>query len=72
MTLKTSNFACVFVCVCLWAEPGRAPTRVRARSVSASEVEVSWKALPWSTSKKRVLGYEVRKSDSGDFGIDAM
>ncbi|XP_075869505.1 contactin-4 isoform X1 [Nelusetta ayraudi] len=41
-------------------EPGRAPTRVRARSLSASEVEVSWKALPWSASKKRVLGYELR------------
>uniref|UniRef100_A0A8C6UJ02 Contactin 4 n=1 Tax=Neogobius melanostomus TaxID=47308 RepID=A0A8C6UJ02_9GOBI len=40
-------------------EPSRAPTRVRARSLSASEVEVQWKALPWNTSKKRVLGYEV-------------
>uniref|UniRef100_A0AAV2M6D8 Contactin 4 n=2 Tax=Knipowitschia caucasica TaxID=637954 RepID=A0AAV2M6D8_KNICA len=40
-------------------EPGRAPTRVRARSLSASEVEVLWKALPWNASKKRVLGYEV-------------
>uniref|UniRef100_A0A8B9RJ56 Contactin 4 n=1 Tax=Astyanax mexicanus TaxID=7994 RepID=A0A8B9RJ56_ASTMX len=29
-------------------EPGKAPTRVRAQSVSASEVEVTWKALPWS------------------------
>lgn len=68
MTLKTiSNL--VFVCVCVCAEPGRAPTRVRARSLSASEVEVSWKALPWSASKKRVLGYEVRDSDTGDFGI---
>uniref|UniRef100_A0A8C6U970 Contactin 4 n=1 Tax=Neogobius melanostomus TaxID=47308 RepID=A0A8C6U970_9GOBI len=37
-------------------EPSRAPTRVRARSLSASEVEVQWKALPWNTSKKRVLG----------------
>lgn len=43
-------------------EPGRAPTRVRARSLSASEIEVSWKALPWSVSKKRVLGYEVSYS----------
>uniref|UniRef100_A0A3B5A399 Contactin-4-like n=1 Tax=Stegastes partitus TaxID=144197 RepID=A0A3B5A399_9TELE len=41
-------------------EPGRAPTRVRAKSVSASEIEVSWKALPWNASKKRVLGYELR------------
>ncbi len=43
----------------LTPEPGRAPTRVRAKSLSASEIEVSWKALPWNASKKRVLGYEV-------------
>ncbi|XP_049335418.1 contactin-4 [Astyanax mexicanus] len=41
-------------------EPGKAPTRVRAQSVSASEVEVTWKALPWSMSRRRVLGYELR------------
>ncbi|KAI4889445.1 hypothetical protein NFI96_022802, partial [Prochilodus magdalenae] len=41
-------------------EPGRAPTRVRAQSISATEVEVTWKALPWSTSRRRVLGYELR------------
>uniref|UniRef100_A0A673CDZ9 Contactin 4 n=1 Tax=Sphaeramia orbicularis TaxID=375764 RepID=A0A673CDZ9_9TELE len=41
-------------------EPGRAPTRVRAKSLSASEIEVLWKALPWNASKKRVLGYELR------------
>ncbi|XP_076869807.1 contactin-4-like [Brachyhypopomus gauderio] len=41
-------------------EPGRAPTRVRAQSLSASEAEVTWKALPWSTSRRRVLGYELR------------
>ncbi|KAM7402585.1 hypothetical protein PAMP_017809 [Pampus punctatissimus] len=41
-------------------EPGRAPTRVRAKSLSASEIDVSWKALPWNASKKRVLGYELR------------
>uniref|UniRef100_A0A3B3WRY4 Contactin 4 n=1 Tax=Poecilia mexicana TaxID=48701 RepID=A0A3B3WRY4_9TELE len=41
-------------------EPGRAPTRIRAKSLSASEMEVSWKALPWNTSKRRVLGYELR------------
>ncbi|XP_016118237.1 contactin-3-like, partial [Sinocyclocheilus grahami] len=40
-------------------EPGRAPSRLRAKSLSAFDVEVYWKALPWSTSKKRVLGYEV-------------
>ncbi|XP_030220494.1 contactin-4 [Gadus morhua] len=41
-------------------EPSRPPGRVRARSVSASEVEVSWKALSWSNSRRRILGYELR------------
>ncbi|XP_060775259.1 contactin-4-like [Neoarius graeffei] len=41
-------------------EPARAPTRVRVQSLSASEVEVTWKSLPWSTSRRRVLGYELR------------
>ncbi|CAL8254341.1 unnamed protein product [Arctogadus glacialis] len=41
-------------------EPSRSPGRVRARSVSASEVEVSWKALSWSNSRRRILGYELR------------
>ncbi|XP_048879539.1 contactin-4-like isoform X1 [Brienomyrus brachyistius] len=39
-------------------EPDKAATRIRARSLSASEVEVSWKAL--LLSKRRVLGYELR------------
>ena len=47
----------------LTPEPGRAPTRVRAKSLSASEIEVSWKALPWNASKKRVLGYEVSDTE---------
>ncbi|KAI4881925.1 hypothetical protein NFI96_021095 [Prochilodus magdalenae] len=41
-------------------EPSRAPARVRAKSLSASEVELSWKPLPWSTSKRRIMGYEMR------------
>ncbi|XP_071021327.1 contactin-4 isoform X2 [Oncorhynchus clarkii lewisi] len=41
-------------------EPSRAPGRVRARSVSASEVEATWKALPWSNNRRRILGYELR------------
>uniref|UniRef100_A0A671LI59 Contactin-4-like n=1 Tax=Sinocyclocheilus anshuiensis TaxID=1608454 RepID=A0A671LI59_9TELE len=36
-------------------EPSRAPSRVRAKSLSASEVEVSWKPLPW-TSVMRTVG----------------
>lgn len=45
--------------VCL-SEPSRAPGRLRARSVSASEVEVTWKPLAWSNNRRRILGYEVK------------
>uniref|UniRef100_A0A3Q3MM80 Contactin 3a, tandem duplicate 1 n=1 Tax=Mastacembelus armatus TaxID=205130 RepID=A0A3Q3MM80_9TELE len=41
-------------------EPSRAPGRLRARSVSASEVEVTWKPLVWSNNHRRILGYELR------------
>lgn len=41
-------------------EPSRAPGRLKARSVSASEVEVTWKPLPWSTNRRRILGYELQ------------
>ncbi|XP_029010939.1 contactin-4 isoform X2 [Betta splendens] len=41
-------------------EPSRAPGRLRARSVSASEVEVTWKPLAWSNNYRRILGYELR------------
>uniref|UniRef100_A0A667X463 Contactin 3a, tandem duplicate 1 n=1 Tax=Myripristis murdjan TaxID=586833 RepID=A0A667X463_9TELE len=41
-------------------EPSRAPGRLRARSVSASEVEVTWKPLAWSNNRRRILGYEVK------------
>ncbi|XP_059925325.1 contactin-4-like isoform X4 [Gadus macrocephalus] len=47
-------------------EPGRAPTRVRAKSLSASQVEVLWKALPWNASKRRLLGYELRYWPRGE------
>ncbi|NXK91591.1 CNTN4 protein, partial [Formicarius rufipectus] len=41
-------------------EPTRAPTAVLARSLSASDVEVSW-APPWENQPKgRIQGYEVR------------
>ncbi|KAF7658374.1 hypothetical protein LDENG_00013860 [Lucifuga dentata] len=41
-------------------EPSRAPGRLRPRSVSASEVEVTWKPLAWSNNRRRILGYELR------------
>lgn len=39
------------------AVPSVAPKRVRARSVSAAQIEVIWEALP--AIPERVLGYEV-------------
>ncbi|KAM3872538.1 contactin-4 [Diretmus argenteus] len=47
-------------------EPTRAPGRLRARSVSASEVEVTWKPLAWSNNRRRILGYELRYWGEGD------
>ncbi|XP_070695057.1 contactin-4 [Pempheris klunzingeri] len=41
-------------------EPSRAPGRLRAKSVSASEVEVTWKPLAWSNNRRRILGYELQ------------
>ncbi|XP_069545153.1 contactin-4 isoform X1 [Brachyistius frenatus] len=41
-------------------EPSRAPGRLKARSVSAAEVEVTWKPLSWSNNRRRILGYELR------------
>ncbi|KAM6930118.1 contactin-4 [Lycodopsis pacificus] len=52
-------------------EPSRAPGRLRAKSVSASEVEVTWKPLAWSNNRRRILGYELqywgerKKQDTG-------
>uniref|UniRef100_A0A8C9YSG5 Contactin 3a, tandem duplicate 1 n=1 Tax=Sander lucioperca TaxID=283035 RepID=A0A8C9YSG5_SANLU len=41
-------------------EPSRAPGKLRAKSVSASEVEVTWKPLAWSNNRRHILGYEVK------------
>ncbi|MBN3308806.1 CNTN3 protein, partial [Amia calva] len=40
-------------------EPSIAPERVSARSISASQIEVSWQALFSKMTSGRVLGYEV-------------
>ncbi|KAM9828389.1 contactin-4 isoform X2 [Syngnathus typhle] len=41
-------------------EPSRAPGRLRAKSISASVVEVTWKPLAWSNNRRRILGYELQ------------
>ncbi|XP_078399857.1 contactin-4-like isoform X2 [Cetorhinus maximus] len=40
-------------------EPTAAPFNVSARSLSASEVQVFWEAVPWETNKGKVRGYEI-------------
>nr|KAF6473714.1 contactin 3 [Rousettus aegyptiacus] len=47
-------------------EPTAAPSQVSARSLSASEIGVSWGAVPWKPSNGHLLGYEVRYWSSGD------
>ncbi|KAM9592446.1 contactin-3 [Trichechus inunguis] len=41
-------------------EPTIAPFQVSANSLSSSEIEVSWNAIPWKLSNGHLLGYEVR------------
>ncbi|NXF65609.1 CNTN4 protein, partial [Ciccaba nigrolineata] len=54
------SFSPVTVVYSAEEEPARAPTTVLARSLSASDVEVSW-APPWENQHKgRIQGYEVR------------
>uniref|UniRef100_A0A8C5NSQ8 Contactin 4 n=1 Tax=Junco hyemalis TaxID=40217 RepID=A0A8C5NSQ8_JUNHY len=54
------SFSPVTVVYSAEEEPTRAPTTVLARSISASDVEVSW-APPWESQHKgRIQGYEVR------------
>ncbi|KAJ8788181.1 hypothetical protein J1605_005480 [Eschrichtius robustus] len=47
-------------------EPTVAPSQVCANSLSSSEIEVSWKAVPWKLSNGHLLGYEVRYWNNGE------
>ncbi|XP_023599465.1 contactin-6, partial [Myotis lucifugus] len=47
-------------------EPTAAPAHVWAHSLSSSEIEVSWSAIPWKLSSGHLLGYEVRYWTSGE------
>ncbi|XP_055270312.1 contactin-3 isoform X2 [Moschus berezovskii] len=46
-------------------EPTIAPSQVSANSLSSSEIEVSWNAIPWKLSNGHLLGYEVRFWNNG-------
>ncbi|NWX21797.1 CNTN4 protein, partial [Aegotheles bennettii] len=54
------SFSPVTVVYSAEEEPTRAPTTVLARSLSASDVEVSWAAPRENQHKGRIQGYEVR------------
>lgn len=45
----------------LYSEPSEAPSRVRARAVSSSEIEVHWEAIPPGSGGGKILAYEVRQ-----------
>ncbi|XP_033721187.1 contactin-3 isoform X3 [Tursiops truncatus] len=49
-------------------EPTVAPSQVCANSLSSSEIEVSWNAVPWKLSNGHLLGYEVRYWNNGEEG----
>lgn len=40
-------------------EPTAAPSHVSARSLSSSEIQVTWSPAPWKASNGHLLGYEV-------------
>lgn len=40
-------------------EPSEAPSRVWARAMSASEIEVFWEAVPPGSSTDEIIAYEV-------------
>ncbi|XP_030634255.1 contactin-4 [Chanos chanos] len=46
-------------------EPSVAPSRVWARTLSASEMEVFWEPIPWKESKGKITGYEVMWWEEG-------
>ncbi|XP_019392157.1 PREDICTED: contactin-4 isoform X2 [Crocodylus porosus] len=54
------SFSPVTVVYSAEEEPSRAPTSVFARSLSASDIEVSWAPPHDNQSKGRIQGYEVR------------
>lgn len=43
-------------------EPAEPPPNVRARAVSASEIEVHWNPIPPGSSSGKILAYEVWKT----------
>ncbi|NXC13940.1 CNTN4 protein, partial [Corythaeola cristata] len=61
------SFSPVTVVYSAEEEPTRAPTTVLARSLSASDVEVSWAPPRENQHKGRIQGYEVWKRSTASF-----
>uniref|UniRef100_A0A7N6AGJ3 Contactin 4 n=1 Tax=Anabas testudineus TaxID=64144 RepID=A0A7N6AGJ3_ANATE len=58
-SLGEGRFSHVVKVVSAGEEPSEAPSRVWGRSVSASEIEVFWEAVPPGSSTDEIIGYEV-------------
>uniref|UniRef100_A0AAQ5X176 Contactin 4 n=1 Tax=Amphiprion ocellaris TaxID=80972 RepID=A0AAQ5X176_AMPOC len=52
-------------------EPSEAPSRVWARALSASEVEVYWEPIPPRSSSEKIIAYEVLFWEEGSQQSDA-
>uniref|UniRef100_A0A8C7CZP2 Contactin-3 n=1 Tax=Oncorhynchus kisutch TaxID=8019 RepID=A0A8C7CZP2_ONCKI len=52
-------------------EPSIAPSRVMARTLSASEIEVYWEPIPQTASSGKIIGYEVLCWEEGVQESDA-
>ncbi|MBN3287279.1 CNTN3 protein, partial [Polyodon spathula] len=53
------NVTLLCIQYCAFVEPSKAPDRISAKGVSASEIEVSWQPVSSKETTGRVLGYEV-------------
>uniref|UniRef100_A0A673CAA7 Contactin 4 n=1 Tax=Sphaeramia orbicularis TaxID=375764 RepID=A0A673CAA7_9TELE len=52
-------------------EPSEAPSRVWARAVSSSEIEVFWEPIPPGSGSEKIIAYEVLFWENGSWQSDA-
>ncbi|XP_033481407.2 contactin-4 isoform X2 [Epinephelus lanceolatus] len=52
-------------------EPSEAPSRVWARALSASEIEVYWEPIPPGASREKIIAYEVLVWEKGSLQSEA-
>ncbi|XP_029288438.1 contactin-4 isoform X2 [Cottoperca gobio] len=58
-TMGEGPFSHVITVFSAEEEPSEAPSRVWARAVSASEIEVYWEPIPPGSSSEKIIAYEV-------------